>query len=70
MHEECLSSPFLIAWLTLGGAVLAVTLQLGISAYVRFRSEVLDVQYKPGRAIVLTHEMLFVMISGLYPTDR
>ena len=67
MHEECLKSPFLVAWLTLGGALLLVILQLGISVYVHFRSRSLEMKSNPGRAIVLTQKWLFVLISGLYP---
>ena len=51
----------MVAWLTLGGALLLVLLQLSLFAYVRFS------QSKPGRAIIMMQKWLFVIMSTLYP---
>ena len=61
MHEECLSSPFMMAWLILSGALLLVLLQIGLFAYVRFSKS------KSGHVITLMQKWLFMIMSALYP---
>ena len=56
----------MVAWLTLGGALILVLLQLGMFASVHLRSHVFQSQKKRGVS-VQTQKWLFVAMSALYP---
>ena len=64
VHEECLSKPFMVAWIILGAGLFLVLLQLGMFASVRLRSHIVDMKK---RGITLIQKWLFVMMSATYP---
>ena len=67
VHEECLSSPFLLAWLTLGAVLLVVGVQVGTFAATAFMHRVLKMEKTPGRKRVLLQKYMFVTMSAVYP---
>ena len=72
VHEECLSSPFLLAWLILGGGLLLVLVQVGSFTLAALMHHNKDEMASRASALLektcqFVNRPCFVLMSAVYP---